>query len=142
MSGSGKTTFIKENFPNHKVLDIWEYQNVFYNMYNEDKHIPFVDRVLKSYELLKESILTEVKKKEYSTIIVEHTLLKANRREYYLTELISHNVDIIAYFISPSKETFFKNNPKRNINDYDNSKQIQEIPNEIEGFNEIHIINT
>jgi hypothetical protein len=76
---------------------------------------------------------------------MEHTLLKAIRREVYI-DAVQEITDapIIGYFLLPSDEELNENAKKRSVKFYegelDNIRDILDIPTIEEGFAEIHII--
>ena len=133
-SCGGKSTFIQNNFPNYKKLDLYDY---------EVKNGFSIPAILQSYDEIKEDLLKAIKNNE--DIVMEHTLLKAIRREVYI-DAIKEITDapIIGYFILPSDEEIKINAEKRKVSLYDgeldNIRKILDIPTEEEGFAEIHII--
>ena len=129
--GSGKSTFIKKNlsFKNFQVLDLFDFQNEFMNT---------AKKVAMSYIALKKKLLELINNDE--SVIVEHTLLKAKRRAYYLKALKRYRVPITGYFLDPSIEEFKKRKTGRDIDYFIACKKGQEIPQLQEGFDKLVII--
>ena len=133
-SCGGKSTFIQNNFPDCKKLDLYDY---------ELKNGFSVPAIIQSYEDIKEDLIAAIKNNE--DIVMEHTLLKAIRREVYI-DAVQELTDapIIGYFLLPSDEELNENAKKRNVKFYegelDNIRDILDIPTVEEGFAEIHII--
>lgn len=133
-SCGGKSTFIKNNFPEYKKLDLYDY---------EEKNGFSIPAIIQSYDEIKEDLIDAIKNNE--DIVMEHTLLKAIRREVYI-DAIKEVTDspIIGYFILPSDEEIESNAKKRKVRLYegelDNIRNILDIPTVDEGFAEVHII--
>ena len=153
---SGKSHFIKENFPDKKVLDLYSYQEKlrenqpakFFNIGETNKIVDYIchseyEVVAKSYELIKDDMIECIKNKE--DFIMEHTLLKAIRRKYYIDEIRKvTDEEIEIYVINPPDEKVVENSIKREVNYSLNEvkyhKEVLEIPTIEEGFSKVIII--
>lgn len=132
-SCTGKSTFIKETFPNATVIDLFDFQKDFMS----------VDEVMQSYIDCRDALVNAIK--ENKDVVLEHTLLKAKRRPMYINaikEVTDEPINI--YVLIPDKEDYLKFAEKRNCN---MSKEIidmmfetLETPTIEEGFNNIYII--
>ena len=130
---AGKSTFIENNFEGIKKIDLYDYQT----------NIMRQDEVWKSYEDVKDEIIKRIKNNE--DFVVEHTLLKAIRRKYYIDairEVTQEPIEI--WLIKPNEEQYLKQCKMRDINhtseDYKWYMDILEIPTIEEGFSKVHII--
>ena len=134
-SCAGKSTFIKKNFPDMKVLDLFEYE----------ERIGFsIPAIKEAYKQIEEDLVDCVKNNE--DVIMEHTLLKAIRREVYIKAIKEvSDSPIIGYFLLPSDDEIKANAKKRRVKMSDselkNVREILDIPSVEEGFSEIHIID-
>ena len=134
-SCAGKSTFIKKNFPDMKVLDLFEYE----------ERIGFsIPAIKEAYKQIEKDLVDCVKNNE--DIIMEHTLLKAIRREVYIKAIKEvSDSPIIGYFLLPSDDEIKANAKKRRVKMSDselkNVREILDIPSVEEGFSEIHIID-
>ena len=134
-SCAGKSTFIKNHFKDYKVIDLFDFQT---------KTRPTFDSVWESYvncaNALKECI-----KQGNENIILEHTLLKRIRREWYISQIREvTNEDIEIYCLIPSAEQLVKQSQLRgNSISEDDAKallDIVEIPIKEEGYSKVNII--
>lgn len=134
-SCAGKSTFIKKNFPDMKVLDLFEYE----------ERIGFsIPAIKEAYKQIEKDLVDCVKNNE--DIIMEHTLLKAIRREVYIKAIKEvSDSPIIGYFLLPSDDEIKANAKKRRVKMSDselkNVREILDIPSVEEGFSEIHIVD-
>lgn len=134
-SCAGKSTFIKKNFPDMKVLDLFEYE----------ERIGFsIPAIKEAYKQIEKDLVDCVKNNE--DIIMEHTLLKAIRREVYIKAIKEvSDSPIIGYFLLPSDDEIKANAKKRRVKMSDselkNVREILDIPSIEEGFSEIHIVD-
>ena len=134
-SCAGKSTFIKKNFPDMKVLDLFEYE----------ERIGFsIPAIKEAYKQIEKDLVNCVKNNE--DIIMEHTLLKAIRREVYIKAIKEvSDSPIIGYFLLPSDDEIKANAKKRRVKMSDselkNVREILDIPSIEEGFSEIHIVD-
>ena len=134
-SCAGKSTFIKKNFPDMKVLDLFEYE----------ERIGFsIPAIKEAYKQIEKDLVDCVKNNE--DIIMEHTLLKAIRREVYIKAIKEvSDSPIIGYFLLPSDDEIKSNAKKRRVKMSDselkNVREILDIPSVEEGFSEIHIVD-
>ena len=134
-SCAGKSTFIKENFPDREIVDLFDFQ----------KNIPFLnfEGVVKSYEQCKDALIQKIK--EGKPVVFEHTLLKAIRRKYYIDaikEITDEPIEI--YFLLPDREVYreqLKMRKQPYDDDFiDGSYLVAEIPTENEGFSKVTVI--
>lgn len=131
---SGKSHYIKENFPSHTIIDLYNFQ---------DFNFITVDAVWKSYEECAEALKEAIKTKE--NIVLEHTLLKRIRREWYINqirEVTDEDIEIIC--IAPSAKTLSERAKKRDIkmtvSDAEKELSILELPTVDEGYSNITIL--
>lgn len=135
---SGKSTYIKNNFPGVAAVDLYDYQ----------ENIKTIEDVWKSYEVVKDELIKKLQTEDL--VVCEHTLLRAERREYYLHALQEAYPEIIFEIIlcSPSFDEYKRNYIKRHektfvdelIKDnYDNYMEVLEEPTEAEGFSKVSI---
>ncbi len=132
---AGKSTYIKNNFPNFKVIDLYDFQkNYTFLGYNE---------CFESYEKCKDALIEAIKNNE--NVVMEHTLLKAIRRKVYIDavkELGDYGIECIC--IKPSPEVLNKRKELRNIKskiEWDKEElDLLEIPTIEEGFSNIKLI--
>ena len=132
---SGKSTFVKENFKDKEVIDLFDFQ----------EHIlPTYESVWQSYvdcaEYLKEKI------KEGKDIVLEHTLLKRKRREWYISQIREvTDDDIIICCILPTINEYYQRCKKRNqpITKSTAKSMLDEleVPTKDEGYKSVYIIN-
>ena len=121
-TNSGKTTFRKAKFPELECADILDFQQ---------ETLPFgitkekyQRLILRTYAKHRKLVLEIAK--EGKDFVIEHTLLKAQRRVYYINKLKQH--DLICWHTT-------------NMGIYgDIAKGVYEIPTLSEGFSEIHAI--
>lgn len=102
MPGVGKSTYIKENFKNEIIMDIFEYQNKYgviegyYKMMNDLKNI-----------------IVSPERRDKS-IIVEHTLLRKQRRKEYIDAIRAvSDEDIVLVFIDKNDNKIYQQMLKR-----------------------------
>jgi len=125
---AGKSTYIKKNFPDYVVLDVLDYQKKIW----KDWEFPTVDQIMQSYL----DLLEDMKKyliEGKTDIIVEHTLLRACRREMYLDELKKFNVEKNIICIMVKKEDYTSIG-------YDENMEVLEYPTIEEGWDKTDII--
>jgi predicted kinase len=134
---SGKTHFIKKNYPNAKVIDLYDFQKESYRS---------IEGIWQSYEKCAEALKETIKNNvNNDTIILEHTLLKRIRREWYISqirEVTNEDIDIVC--IKPSETTLYKRIKEREIEiDIEDTKMILSIletPVIDEGYSNITIL--
>lgn len=130
---AGKSTFIKENFPEFKKIDLYDFQERWVT----------VENVMKSYEECLKALLDVIKNKE--DVVLEHTFLKAIRRKAYI-DAIKEITDtpIEAYFLFPSDEELKENAKQRGIKLNEKTiqlyREIAEFPTIEEGFAQVTLI--
>ena len=126
---AGKSTFIKKNFPDAKVIDLFDYQKDCFT--KED--------VWHSYEVCAEELQKAIKENE--DVVLEHTLLRAIRRKYYIDkirEVTDEDINIVC--IIPSQKVLKERCEKRKTSYNGSCLDILEKPKKKEGFSEITII--
>lgn len=133
---AGKSTFIKEHFPTHTVVDVFDFQ----------KDLPCIcaDTVLESYKHCRDALIAAINRGE--DVVLEHTLLKQKRRPMYIDAIREHtNAPIEMYFLMPSDQQLFKQMQKRkyarDIQTAINMKMTAELPTIDEGYAVVHIIS-
>lgn len=132
---SGKSSFIRNTFKNHTIIDLYNFQ--------ENIKVWNVESIMKSYINCRDALIQALK--ENKEVVLEHTLLRAIRREMYIKAIKEvSNEPINIYVLLPSKETLLEFSKKRHC-DYTISQVEQlfntlEIPVKEEGFDNIYII--
>jgi predicted kinase len=133
---SGKTEYIKRNYPNTQCVDVYDFQ----------QKLPFitVDTVIASYVATYEKAFELSKNGD---VIIEHTLLKRLRRQQAIEALreMGYNGDINIVFLMPSRELLIERATKReatkDIKSFvDKHIELVEKPTEDEGFTSIKIV--
>ena len=133
---AGKSTFIKDHFPNHTVIDLFDFQ--------KDFKCVTVEGVMKSYEECRDALAAAIDRGE--DVVLEHTLLKAMRRPMYIDAIREHTDEPIEmYFLMPSDEQLFRQMKERkyasDIRTAQSMKEIVELPTVAEGYAVVHIIS-
>ena len=140
---SGKTAFIKKNFPGrkYKILNIKNYQSRLKDMENHgailstEKHMEIL---LHAQRLIVEDAIRYLKQDR--DVVVEHTLFKSSRRREYIN-LIRKNTDAIidVYVMQPQPEQWKREMESRRL-DPAVIKQIDEFefPRPAEGFDSVY----
>ena len=132
-AGSGKSTFIKNNFPDAIVVDLWNYQRHCYSIQG------IIDSYLKTEEALKEAIKENINTD--NTVVLEHTLLRQIRRPQYIDAVKSlTDTPIEVFAMNPSQEEYKKrcNSSKKPF--YSDYFKIYELPESEEGFGSVTIV--
>lgn len=136
--GSGKSTYISENFKDRKVIDLFDFQKPY-----KEKGWITKEEILKSYEDTKEALLKCIKNNE--DVVLEHTFLRAIRRIPYLEaikEITDYPIDIVV--MKPSLEILRERWIKRKMYIEDdeilNFLNVLEIPSIEEGYSNVIII--
>lgn len=131
---AGKSTFIKQNFPDRTVIDIYDFQqNCLINP----------DTILESYEACKVALQDALRSGK--KVVLEHTLLCQKRRPMYIDAIREiTDEDIEMFFIIPTISEHMRRARQRNIKltvDYVRyMHEIAEVPTIIEGYSNVHII--
>lgn len=132
---SGKSTFIKNTFPDFKVVDLFDFQ--------KDKKFISVESVMESYIETKNALIEALK--ENKNVVLEHTLLRAIRREMYVNaikEVTDEPINI--YVLIPEKATFIEFSKQRKCPTDDRYFMdlfgTLEIPTQEEGFANVYVI--
>ncbi len=133
---AGKTTFIQDHFPNHTVIDLFQFQKDFLFL--------SVDAVMESYVKCCDALVEAIKRGE--DVVLEHTLLKQKRRPMYIDAIREHtDSPIEMYFLMPSDEQLFAQMKERkfakDIETAKKMKEIAELPTLDEGYAVVHIIS-
>lgn len=128
---AGKTTYIKNNFQNRTIIDLYDYQQ---------KLLSLKDVAL-SYEKCKEALIKAIQNNE--DVVMEHTLLKSIRRIPYIEairEITDSPIEII--LLNPSMKILKKNVEKRKcaLCYSEAGLDILEIPKKEEGFSKIILV--
>lgn len=140
IAGSGKSTYIKENFKDYKIIDLYDFQ--------KDKLMFSVDDVWKTYVEAKDAILEAIKNNE--DVVLEHTLLRAERRKFYIDAIREiSNIPIEIILINPSIENLERNysirypeKKKKYLKEHIlQNLEVLEIPSIEEGFDRVTIIS-
>lgn len=133
---SGKSTFIQKNFPQHKIIDIYDFQ--------KDFRFINIDNVMESYVQCKDALVAAIKESE--NVVLEHTLLKAKRRAMYvdaIKEVTDQPIEI--YFLFPSEKQLLKQMKKRKYSkvlaEAQTMRELAELPTVSEGYHVVHIVS-
>lgn len=134
-AGAGKSTFIKEHFSDKTVIDLKDFQDKY-------RFLSY-DNVVKSYEDCKEALVNAIK--EGKDVVMEHTLLRAIRRDVYIKAIKEvTNDDIVIYFFKPSMNLLAKRIEHRSGASGERSARVSletlEVPTYDEGYTKIYII--
>jgi len=137
----GKSTFVQENFPDAKVIDMLNYQQMLYPYDGKDT----IEVALERYEQAKDALQLAIRNGE-DTIVLEHTLLRKERRPMYINAVRElTDAPIECYAIVPSKNYYYqlskclKNTNKLAYQYYLANLDIFDIPTE-EEFDMVSII--
>ena len=129
---SGKSTYIKNNFSNIPVIDLWDFQNYKFANY---------DNIYQSYVDCLDALLKAVE--DNDLVILEHTLLLAKRRLMYIEPLKERGIDIDCICMYPSFDGLKARMIQRDC--YGDDEEIEylldfiELPTKEEGFSNIMI---
>lgn len=151
-TASGKTTFIKKNFPNNEdtvFLNVYNYQQAAYKEAGFGGTIPFKEEfkcLYRANENLLSDIITVLK--QCKNVIVEQTLFKSKRRIRYIDTIRNALKDVFieVYVMSPSDSVWETYVTERKLaHSFQhlkaNAEKI-EFPNPSEGFDKIYeVIN-
>ena len=133
-SCSGKSHLIKERFSNAKVIDLYDFQ---------ERGFVTVESIWQSYvdcaEALKEALKTG------EDIVLEHTLLKRIRREWYIEQIREvTNDEIKIICIVPTVDELVEHAKLRGLHMSKSEAEavltVLEIPTRDEGYSSIEII--
>ena len=136
ISGSGKSTYIKNHLKDRVVIDLWDFQKN-YTFFTQSN-------IIESYEKCMKKLQEELK--NGNDVVLEHTLLRGIRRKPYINairEITNDPIECIV--INPNLDILRDRKKERKI--YYNDEEIQaelevlEIPTIEEGFDNITIIN-
>lgn len=102
MPGVGKSTYIKENFKNEIIMDVFEYQGKY----------GVVEGYYRMMDDLKNIIVSP--ERENKDIVVEHTLLRKQRRKEYIDAIRTvSDEDIVLVFIDKNDNKIYQQLLKR-----------------------------
>ena len=133
-SCAGKSYYIKNNLKDFVKVDLYDFQ----------EGIPSTpEAILQSYEDCKERLIEEIKKG--NDVVLEHTLLKAIRREVYINAVKEvTDTPIEAVWIFPDCRTLRRNAEERCCyfidRMFDDYVKVAEVPTTKEGFSNVTII--
>jgi guanylate kinase len=132
---AGKSTFIKKHFPDKTIIDLKSFQDQY--------PILTYEAVVKSYDDCREALVSAIK--ENKEVVLEHTLLRAIRRDAYIKAIREVTEDdIIIYFFKPSISQLKDRMASRlGFEDEENAIQtlnVLETPTFAEGYSKIYII--
>lgn len=148
VSGSGKTYFIRENFPTWAYFSVGDYQKKILAAMGNPKSIEFhkyMEVLTKANEQIMEDVVDALK--EGKDVALEHTLYKRKRRLPYLEAFKSvADVPIIIYVLMPSEEQFrrnLKSSEDHDVSDFQglwSEMDAIEFPNIAEGYSKIFLV--
>lgn len=148
VSGSGRTHFIKENFPTWTHFSVGDYQKKILTDMGNPKSIEFhkhMEVLIKANEQIMEDVVEDLK--EGKDVALEHTLYKRKRRIPYLEAFKSvTDVPVNIYVLMPSEEQFRRNlesSEKHDISDFKGlwrEMNAIEFPNIAEGYSKIFLV--
>lgn len=136
IANAGKSTYIKNHLSDFPKVDLYKYQ----------ENIKTIDDIWKSYEDVKDEVIKQLKTND--TVVCEHTLLKAERRAYYIEAFKEAYPDIELEIIlcHPNLEAYKRNARRRHaveLNDeylenrYEENVSVLEKPTKAEGFTKV-----
>ena len=137
-SCAGKSTYINNNFDESiKTFDIFDYQQ---------RPLFSVDDVFETYKECSKHLCQALKEDPSQHYVLEHTLLKRIRREWYLENIrkvYDGPIEIIC--LKPSVDTLNRNYMKRFCTSDTDSKlngslDVLELPTMDEGYDKVTII--
>ena len=139
---SGKTVYIKRNFPDAKRIPISKWTEMVYSADTND----MIEEIASNVELY---CLTELKERirvypDNRTIILEHALLRKEDRKFYLDgvrEVTDLPVECIV--MDPDSNTVKKltDNTAQLMNFYMYEKKMMEMPTVEEGFASVTVVH-
>ena len=146
---SGKTHFIKENFPDHEILSVGEYQKAIKITEKANEYISlqeYKEMLQRANDQIKRDVVERLL--QGKNVVMEHTLYKTMRRKEYLQAFWSvTNEPIDIYVMQPSDERLMKN-IEANKEEFDKGidwlkAQMREIemPSIVEGFAHVYIVD-
>lgn len=137
VSCGGKSYFIKNNFPDAFVLDVLDYQQK-----RKREMLFYYDALLAANEDIKNDLVQAIL--EDKDVVMEHTLLRAIRREPYIKairEVTDRDIDI--YVVCPSFEQYEKNLKERKVKPCAVIEMLKvfEMPTKDEGYTHVYIVD-
>ena len=130
---SGKSTFIKNTFHDALVIDLWDYQKGY-------KYFT-VENILESYEDAKDILIEAIKERGHHQIVLEHTMLKKERRAEYIKAIREITDEPINCFVlKPSMEAYKEFCRRRDVTPSTLEVQLLQDPKPEEGFASIYTI--
>lgn len=136
---SGKTHFIKKQFPDSEIFSIGEYQR---NLQASDRNFfPYIALLAEANNQIKNDMVEKLK--QGADVVMEHTLYKEKRRKEYFDafrEVTDDPIDI--YVMMPSDEQLKHNMEGHEIKlDWLKSEMREiEIPHIDEGFSHVYLV--
>ena len=131
---SGKSTYIKNNYPNFEVVDLYDFQ----------ENCVDIESCWQSYYDCRDKLVEIIKSGK--DVVLEHTLLRAKRRVFYIDavrEITDEPIDIV--LIKPDIDTLRERTKERKCFYGDqqllDALSVLEVPTIQEGFNSVTIIN-
>jgi predicted kinase len=146
---SGKSYFIKENFPDCEILSVGEYQKKIKMAEKINEHISLQD-YKKILQMANDQIKRDMVERlsQGKNVIMEHTLYKGMRRKEYLEAFWSVTTDPIdIYVMQPSDERLLKNiqtdekQSEKGIDWIKSQMRDIEIPSILEGFSHVYLVS-
>ena len=133
----GKSHFIKNNFPDAVCLDVFDYQQK-----RKSEMRSRYEALTMANEDIKEDLVKNIL--EGNDVVMEHTLLRAIRREPYIAaikEVTDRDIDI--YCVYPSEEQYARNLEARDLTLFDVSGMwtVLEVPKKEEGYSHVYIVD-
>ena len=132
---AGKSHFIRENFKDAVIIDLWDFQKDYQGFTEEI--------VIKTYEEAKNALLKAIRENLGKDIVFEHPLMKAKRRKPYIEAVKKVTSEPLKCFvIKPSLDDYAIYCNRRggdlmfSILNYD----LFEVPDKSEGFDEVFVI--
>lgn len=140
ISCSGKSTYIKNNFPNAIVIDLFDFQT--------NKRRPLTkDIIMESYQECMDALIQRINenKDKNVDIVMEHTLLRGIRRKPYIDAIRNVcDAPITAIVIIPPMYKLIERNKLRGFSGdatfIQDNLDVLEIPTIDEGFLKVEIV--
>lgn len=148
VSGSGRTHFIKEHYPNWQHFSVGDYQKKLLAEMGSPKRIEFhahMNVLIKANEQILDDVVDALKAGK--DVALEHTLFKRKRRITYI-EAFKDVADVLIniYVVMPTEEQFRKNlvsseeHDETDFNSLWREMDTIEFPNIAEGYNKIFLV--
>ena len=131
---AGKSTYIKNNFQDAIVIDLWDFQ--------KDISVFTMQTVADSYQKVLEALVEAIKEHPDKDIVLEHTLLREIRRRPYIKavkEITDSPINCVA--VKPDLDTYKEFCKQRKCNFSQDAMDMLEIPTIEEGFSIVVLVN-